>query len=139
QRELKDPSAELLRAEAAISEIEEERRRLQQRFDELGQRAAENQAALTVLREALGEAASGYLGHADEDAQQRALAQLAWLLSQQATAAAATTSGNGHAVAAAVAEGPVPTRSILTAVAAQQRALSSEQRDWVVGEALAAT
>jgi hypothetical protein len=42
-------------------------------------------------------------------------------------------------VAADLPEGPVPTRAILRAVQAGQRGFSAEQRDWVVGEAMAVT
>lgn len=140
QRELQDPAAELLRAEAQLRELEAERRGQQARLAELGQRAAENQSAITVLREALAEAAADLPADArGDDPQTLALNQIAWLLEQRGRAASPAAGTAARQGGEAAAEGPVPTRNVLRAVIAGQRAFSREQREWVVGEALGIT
>lgn len=141
QRELQDPASELLQAEAQLRELEAERRGQQARLGELGQRAAESQAALTVLREALAEAASGQpTAGLPADPQERALGQIAWLLERRdRPTAAATPSASAVPGPVAMPEGRVPSRATLLAVQAGERPFSAEQRDWVIGEALGIT
>lgn len=140
QRELQDPAAELLRAEAQLRELEAERRGQQARLAELAQRAAEAQSAMTVLREALAEAAADLPAAAHStDPQTLALNQVAWLVEQRTRAATAASAGPARASTEPPAEGPVPTRAVLRAVVDGQRGFSPEQREWVVGEALGIT
>jgi len=66
-----------------------------------------------------------------------ALARLAWLQAQRSQAVAAATKANAPPVEEA--ESHVPTEVVLKAVAAGARALTREQREWCVGEAMVST
>lgn len=134
QRELRDPDQELISAEAEIQRLHSELSTVRTRLNEMLLRTGQAQTALTVLREALQEAAAE-MPEADRfrDPQALALAQIEWLCRQPASA-----SVQGGAAAQAE-EGPVPSESLLRAVAAGQREFSEPQREWVVGEALGLT
>lgn len=65
-----------------------------------------------------------------------ALARLEWLQSQRAQAVAAATAASAPPIEA---ESHVPTDVVLRAVVAGARALTREQREWCVGEAMVTT
>lgn len=132
-RELRDPDQELISAEAEIQRLHSELGTVRTRLNEMLLRTGQAQTALTVLREALQEAAAE-MPEADRfrDPQALALAQIEWLCQQPASAATAPA-------AAAAEEGPVPSEALLRAVAAKQRDFTEPQREWVIGEALGLT
>jgi hypothetical protein len=134
ERELRDPDQELLSAEAEAQRLHTELSALRTRLNESLLRAGQSQTALTVLREALQEAAQD-MPDADtfRDPQALALASVEWLRRRP------TGGSAGAAQSAAAEEGPVPTSALLESVAAGNREFSQAQREWVVGEALGIT
>lgn len=133
QRELRDPDQELLTAEAETKRLHTEMSSLRTRMNEMLLRAGQAQAALSVLREALGEAAQEMPdAESFREAQALALAQIAWLHARRVESAAG---GSAHAAE----NGPMPGPDLLQAVAEGRRQFSPAQREWVVGEALGVT
>lgn len=136
ERQLRDPDEELVTAENEIHRLKDELSTLRGRLNEILARAGAAQNALTVLREALQEAAADMPG-ADSfrDPQALALARVEWL--HQCLSAPSRVAVNGAAPAAE--DGPIPGEDVLRAVAAGHRSFSTAQREWVIGEALGLT
>lgn len=132
-RELVEPTEELLQLEARIKAVEAERDSSKARMDELRRRAGEAQHALDGLYRALAEAVPQI--NASGDPQSQALARIEMLQETREQAAAAATGGSRKAAS----DSPVPTRRLLQAVIDGQRALTREQREWAIGEALGVT
>lgn len=97
------------------------------------------QEAVTAQRDALlGALASAVPQlHDGGDPVAVALARLAWLQAQRSQAVAAASKANAPPVEEE--ESHVPTDVVLKAVAAGARALTREQREWCVGEAMVST
>lgn len=133
QRELRDPDHELLAAEAETKRLHSELGNLRTRMNEMLLRAGQAQTALSVLREALGEAAQD-MPDADSfrEAQALALAQVAFLHARR-------TAAGSNGAASGQDDGPMPAPELLQAVAEGRRQFSEAQREWVVGEALGVT
>lgn len=137
ERELVEPVTELLQLDAQVKQLEANKRAFETRMAELGRKAGEAQQRLDQLYQALAAAAPPVPPGAD--AQATALLQVEAL---RASGGSGPGSGGGRkreSAAAAVTEGPIPTRAVLDAVASGARPFSREQREWSVAECLALT
>ncbi len=133
-RELVEPTEELLQLDNRVKDLEAERESSKTRMDDLRRRAGEAQQALDGLYRALTEAVPQI--NAAGDAQSQALARIEHLLETREQAIATPAGGSRGKTAS---DNPVPTRSVLQAVIDGQRALTREQREWAIGEALGVT
>ena len=136
QRELHEPTDELLHLQEEIERMRAEQGPMRARMDQFRGKAVESLSALSALREALSKAVP-YL-HSPADPQQRALAQIDELMSKGNQAVDQKGFGQGGSAPAA-REGPVPSEALLNDVVAGERGFTDEQREWVVGEALGLT
>ena len=137
QRELHEPTDELLHLQEEIDRLRAEQGPLRARMDQFRSKAVESLSALGALREALSQAVPHL--HSPEDPQQRALAQIDELATRARQTVDHKGFGQNATANVAVREGPVPSEALLKDVVAGKRGFSDEQREWVVGEALGLT